>query len=1176
MERLLDPGFDPVPSEAESLLDAYDPQEAIALSSAHDGGVVLRNLFATTDAVIERLRARAIAISSSAQRETTPEGVEDVLRHAREYEAVIEHALEIKRHLGNCMDHYREHHPEERQASAETPAPAAAAAAPTEERQASAEPAAPEAPETPAPAAAAAAPTTEPAAAAAPTEERQASAAPVAPEAPAPAAAAAPKTPAQRPATAKRSRAASASVRVTALRSPEPPRYAQQAKEAVAGGMEKVLSYMEVDVPPSPPPPEGGIPIEAGERFYGIHRTNAWDDARTSFLVKYGTEDARKRFFDAAFAGTSRAPGAQVPPEKEELDALAARAVPEETGTKEKVSDRRAAFITWLYRRSIETEAILVLGDDERRFYTAMKKMWGDNLERNIGEARRNKNSDPYNAAKRKLLEVLGTGVRESDIDAFFAEIHEYAIQETLHKKVQAALRGKWPRDLYERLRVAAVDPESPEHNFVAGELLRLSETPKPKVDEDYVRSFIDTISTTAGRPGAASFDAQSFESGFSAALEGSLETHMGWRGGAPPGTEPGARKALAILVSIGNAGAGAADKIAEVRRTLEQLDDPIAGTATGTYGVSIYASAIRSAHATMHRAEASEGVPYRALEPKLAARWDGFVAALARAFPSAFPVPAGKTFADMSEALFNGHIKISGIPVGARASSAGESMLAGSSDEAHILGALSRAARSSSKYKPFIPEHISREGIDPATMDAYVRILRGNYSEEAAREIVATQTHIVKIVADVFEEDPGAIVIVDGDKVGVIPSDKAADVKAIRVGHEGAGSTSRYANLEGYLRRFQNPTTWKWKDYPPPGVTAHTVHRVRGVVLSRGEIDTGKYMRVLEGYVAAAVAAPAAAPAPEQAAEQAAAPSPAAPAPAPAAAPSPAAAAPAPAQEEQPAAQEEPAAEEGGGEVSLSDAIRDADAGGLTAEEYIERFMESTEGKTISSEEGWWDEVARYLDENYLGTAANMEWLRSARNRADKTGEARFQKMVNFVKRIKGDAGNAYTAAFLDHVLLFNIVEEHDKQIEMAAHNAYIGRVKAILDGNYRKATSPAVKAVYGAASDYFAGDFEGAARKIGDGGKHAPGTFARQGTKHAQAAIYAVVLKDLPRKGNMPGVDLIHNYGPLAARAWVALIDNLDKTYEGVRKEGESLGVAAARIWRNASGYELGKLRE
>ena len=183
---------------------------------------------------------------------------------------------------------------------------------------------------------------------------------------------------------------------------------------------------------------------------------------------------------------------------------------------------------------------------------------------------------------------------------------------------------------------------------------------------------------------------------------------------------------------------------------------------------------------------------------------------------------------------------------------------------------------------------------------------------------------------------------------------------------------------------------------------------------------------------------------------------------------------------------------------------------------------------------------------------------------------------MVNFVKRIKGDADNAYTAAFLDHVLLFNIVEEHDKQIEMAAHNAYIGRVKAILDENYRNTKSPAVKAVYGAASDYFAGDFEGAARKIGDGGKLAPATFARQGMKNAQAAIYAVVLKDLPRKGNMPGVDLIHNYGPLAARAWVALIDNLDKTYEGVRKEGESLGVAAARIWRGADNYKLGKLRE
>lgn len=59
------------------------------------------------------------------------------------------------------------------------------------------------------------------------------------------------------------------------------------------------------------------------------------------------------------------------------------------------------------------------------------------------------------------------------------------------------------------------------------------------------------------------------------------------------------------------------------------------------------------------------------------------------------------------------------------------------------------------------------------------------------------------------------------------------------------------------------------------------------------------------------------------------------------------------------------------------------------------------------------------------------------------------------------------------------------------------------------------------------------------------------------------------------MPASDHIHDFGVHAPRAWLVLIDRLDKTYEGVRGEGETLEVAAARTWREAEGYELGKRR-
>lgn len=941
------------------------------------------------------------------------------------------------------------------------------------------------------------------------------------------------------------------------------------------------------------PPPGvqvGSRAIRVQPSFYKIHRTDAWDDARAKFVGRHPTKGDQKAFLDAALAGRPREPGTPVPPETAELDRLAAEAVPEETGHEtekarkaamRRVEDRRASFVTWLARGSAEEfEGVTRFEGPEERVLGELKKLWKKEYPSKLAEAENIPDSDAYRLIEDKLRLRLGGAVSRDYVltyigDARYAELQ----QGPWFATVREQLAKRWPRDLAERLREAELDQESEAHKYIAEELRKSPPAGAPAISAEYVRDYINTLRIGPGRGGISAGVAAGVRVGLGATLEDALAAHMGWEGGAPPETEPGARQALAILTSIPDAGGRKADKIAEVRKTLEQIANPVAGAAVGNHGVAIYASAIRALHAYTFGTEGAEDVPYGALEPTLAKAWDEFVAALARAFPKVFPVPAGKTFGDMSEALFNGHIQIEGIPVGTRAAAAGESLTADSHEEKVILRGLAKTMMASGKYVPFLSyARDVVEDIDPAVRDAYIKVRRGKYKEEAARGIVAIQTHIAKIVADEFDRDQDAIVIVDEGEVKVISSGGPAVATTTSVGQEGAGSVSSLARIGGYLKLFQNPAKWKWKDYPPPGVSAYSVPHVMGVVLSRSEPGSEMRTRIWTAVAPPpAAAAPAAAPAPEQAAEQAAAPSPAAPAPAPAAAPSPAAAAAAPAsaQEEQPAAQEEPAAEEGGGEVSLSDAIRDADAGGLTAEEYIERFMESTEGKTISSEEGWWDEVARYLDENYLGTAANMEWLRSARNRADKTGEARFQKMVNFVKRIKGDAGNAYTAAFLDHVLLFNIVEEHDNQIEMAAHNAYIGRVKAILDGNYRNTKSPAVKAVYGAASDYFAGDFEGAARKIGEGGKLAPATFARQGMKNAQAAIYAVVLKDLPRKGNMPGVDLIHNYGPLAARAWVALIDNLDKTYEGVREEGESLGVAAARIWRGADNYKLGKLR-
>jgi len=122
----------------------------------------------------------------------------------------------------------------------------------------------------------------------------------------------------------------------------------------------------------------------------------------------------------------------------------------------------------------------------------------------------------------------------------------------------------------------------------------------------------------------------------------------------------------------------------------------------------------------------------------------------------------------------------------------------------------------------------------------------------------------------------------------------------------------------------------------------------------------------------------------------------------------------------------------------------------------------------------------------------------------------------------------------------------------------------------------SPLRIATAHALSKYFEGDIDGAWEVLQVAGQHAPDTFRKQGLKIAKEAIYAdLKSKRDPKKQAMPGVDSIHEYGAAASRLWLALIDRLDKSCEDVRGEGETLEIAAARLWRNAEGTELGYRR-
>lgn len=427
------------------------------------------------------------------------------------------------------------------------------------------------------------------------------------------------------------------------------------------------------------------------------------------------------------------------------------------------------------------------------------------------------------------------------------------------------------------------------------------------------------------------------------------------------------------------------------------------------------------------------------------------------------------------------------------------------------------------------------------------------------------------------------------GDRPAVELSEEQAPDIEERARVEAA---EKYSEISNILRGLNDPRERRWAGFIPDDYAIYTDFVGTELLLTRYK-DTGGYMYVTGNTDLKPIPAAAASPAqvrmhtasrtPRRLRTLAAVAAPEPPAPEPAAAAAaavpvqepPAAAAAAPAPQPQPQEGQPPQQEEGG-EVNLSDAVAKAGEGSGTLEAFLDKFNASTEGKTVTGEGEWWDAVAGLINEKYTSGVEGRRWLRSALNRADKAGKERFAKFYAFVRRINGTADSTYVANFMDLVLLYGIVDAHNSKAGLAEYTAYAGtvgeRAVAVVGAKANEARIATARAL----SDYFKGNVSKAENELQTAGGYAPATFKVQGLGIAKGAIYAdLKSKRDPKKQAMPATDYIHEYGTLASRAWLALIDRLDKTYAGVRLEGEALEVAAARLWRDAKASKLGERR-